>query len=95
MSVVTVSVVVRGRVQAVGFRWFTRDAATARGVTGWVRNRMDGTVEALLHGDQDAVDDVIDALRSGPRGAHVTDLTREDSPERDVPLSGFEIRRSE
>lgn len=60
-----------GRVQGVGFRWFTRDTATREGVTGWVRNLADGRVEALVEGEQDAVTRVERALRSGPRGGRV------------------------
>jgi acylphosphatase len=63
--------VVRGRVQGVGFRYFTQEAALREGVTGWVRNLPDGQVEALVEGDAEAVTRVERALRSGPRGARV------------------------
>ena len=63
--------VVSGRVQGVGFRYFTQDTALREGVTGWVRNLPDGRVEALLEGDADAVTRVERALRKGPRGARV------------------------
>ncbi|HLG59353.1 MAG TPA: acylphosphatase [Vicinamibacterales bacterium] len=63
--------VVSGRVQGVGFRYFTHDAALREGVTGWVRNLPGGQVEALVEGDAEAVTRVERALRSGPRGAHV------------------------
>ena len=49
---------IRGRVQAVGFRFFLRDAASREGVHGWVRNAADGGVEALVEGDAEAVDRV-------------------------------------
>jgi acylphosphatase len=62
---------VSGRVQGVGFRWFTRDAATREGVGGWVRNLPDGRVEALVEGELDAVERVERAMRQGPRGARV------------------------
>ncbi|MBM3821106.1 MAG: acylphosphatase [Acidimicrobiia bacterium] len=62
---------VSGRVQGVGFRWFTRDAAVREGVTGWVHNLPDGRVEAFVEGDADAVDRVERALRRGPGGARV------------------------
>ena len=71
-------VVVSGRVQGVGFRWFTHDAATREGVTGWVRNLLDGRVEALLEGETDAVVRVERAMRSGPRGAHVERVEVDD-----------------
>jgi acylphosphatase len=63
--------VVSGRVQGVGFRYFTQDVALREGVTGWVRNRPDGSVEALVEGDADAVRRLEVAIRSGPRGARV------------------------
>ena len=64
-------VVVRGRVQGVGFRVSLASRAQARGVGGWVRNRADGTVEAVLEGDVAAVDAVVAWCREGPRGARV------------------------
>ena len=63
--------VVSGRVQGVGFRYFTQDTARREGVTGWVRNLPDGRVEALAEGDADAVMRLERALRIGPRGARV------------------------
>ena len=62
---------ISGRVQGVGFRWFTHDVAERAGVTGWVRNLPDGRVEAWVEGDEEAVTRVEAALRSGPRGARV------------------------
>lgn len=66
--------VISGRVQGVGFRWFTQDAASREGATGWVRNLPDGRVEALVEGEAEAVTRVERALRSGPRGARVEDV---------------------
>ena len=63
--------VVSGRVQGVGFRYFTQDTARREGVTGWVRNLPDGRVEALAEGDADAVTRLERALRTGPHGARV------------------------
>jgi len=63
--------VISGRVQGVGFRWFTKDAAVREGVTGWVRNLPDGRVEALVEGDEDAVTRVERQLHQGPPGARV------------------------
>jgi acylphosphatase len=63
--------VISGRVQGVGFRWFTRDVAVREGVTGWVRNLPDGRVEAVIEGDSDAVTRVEQLLRRGPPGARV------------------------
>jgi acylphosphatase len=66
--------VVSGRVQGVGFRYFTQDVARREGVTGWVRNLPNGQVEALVEGDAEAVTRVERALRTGPRGARVDAL---------------------
>ena len=62
---------ISGRVQGVGFRWFTQDAAALEGVTGWVRNLPDGSVEALVEGEEESVTRVERKLRTGPRGARV------------------------
>ncbi len=69
-----VHVVIRGRVQGVSFRAWTRHQAQLRGIEGWVRNRRDGAVEALLSGREDAVEAMLDACREGPRTGHVEDV---------------------
>lgn len=75
----TVHAVIRGRVQGVWYRSWTVQEATRRGLSGWVRNRMDGTVEALFHGPGADVDDMLAACRQGPPAAWVetiiTDIT--------------------
>ncbi|GAA5154212.1 acylphosphatase [Microbacterium pseudoresistens] len=87
----SVHVIVRGRVQGVGFRWFTRDAAETAGIAGWVRNRRDGTVEAELHGDDQAVSTVLNRLSEGPEWSNVDDLAVTDAEP--APLyAGFDIR---
>ncbi|CAM3455168.1 acylphosphatase [Occultella aeris] len=63
--------VVRGRVQGVGFRYRCVRAATTAGVTGWVRNRTDGSVEAHVEGSPDAVEQVLTWARTGPEHARV------------------------
>ena len=63
--------VISGRVQGVGFRYFTQEVAAREGVTGWVRNLPDGRVEAYVEGENDAVTRVERAIRQGPRGASV------------------------
>lgn len=69
---------VSGRVQAVGFREFVRREATARAITGWVRNSDDGrSVELVAEGDQPALDALLAALRAGPRFARVEDVAAE------------------
>jgi acylphosphatase len=77
-------------VQGVGFRWFVRDAADAHGVTGWVRNRRDGTVEAELHGPDAAVQAVLDAIARGPQGSRVDEVALSDTASASAPA--FEIR---
>jgi acylphosphatase len=79
--------VIRGRVQGVGYRMAMTDAAVALGVTGWVRNRRDGTVEALVQGDDAAVERLLAWCRRGPPGARVTAITtlaRDVDPAMDV-----------
>jgi acylphosphatase len=65
---------IRGRVQGVGFRYYMTHEARERGVTGWVRNRADGTVEAIVKGTREAVDGLVEWARRGPPSAHVTDV---------------------
>jgi acylphosphatase len=67
-------VAVRGRVQGVGFRWFVRETARTLGLSGWVRNRPDGSVEVAASGESHAVDLLLAALHRGPPGASVANL---------------------
>lgn len=71
MSRVVTHVIVRGRVQGVGFRAFVEREALKRGVEGWVRNRKDRTVEAVFAGLSQTVDDLIEVCRRGPINARV------------------------
>ena len=78
-----------GRVQGVFFRAWTRDEARRGGVSGWVRNCSDGSVEAHLQGELSAVRWLIDKMAYGPAGARVDDVAVHDAePE---GLSGFEV----
>ena len=70
-------VTVRGRVQGVGYRAFVDHEARARGLEGWVRNRRDGSVEALFAGAEDVVSAMIAACRRGPSPARVEAVTEE------------------
>lgn len=88
----SVRAITRGRVQGVGFRWFTQDAASTHGVTGWVRNRRDGTLEAELHGADADVQAVLCTLKQGPAGAQVDEVTVTDVPASTPASRGFEIR---
>jgi acylphosphatase len=65
---------VHGRVQGVGFRAWTEGEAMSRDLSGWVRNRRDGTVEAVLRGEAEAVDEMLALLRRGPRSAYVSGI---------------------
>ena len=76
---VTRHAIVRGRVQGVGFREYLRREAERLGVTGWVRNRGDGTVEAMVHGSPDDVAQVLNWMRRGPPAARVTDVQASDA----------------
>ena len=64
--------IVEGRVQGVGFRAFVERNAWQLGVTGWVRNRWDGTVELTAEGDRAALDQLLGAIRRGPQASRVT-----------------------
>jgi acylphosphatase len=70
--------VIRGRVQGVGFRFYMRAEAVRLGVAGWVRNRSDGSVEALVQGEEGSVDRLIAWTRRGPSSAKVTDVEIEE-----------------
>jgi acylphosphatase len=84
------NVVVHGRVQGVGFRFAIARAAESRGVAGWVRNRPDGTVEAVFEGEPDAVESLVRLSADGPRGAAVERV--EVSGGEAEGLATFEIR---
>jgi acylphosphatase len=82
--------VIRGRVQGVFFRDTVRNAAEREGVSGWVRNNRDGTVEAVFEGDARAVGQLVALAREGPPGARVEDVEVIDEPEEGV--EGFRVR---
>ncbi len=65
---------VHGRVQGVSFRYYTQRCATDLGLTGFVRNRWDGSVEVVAEGRQARLDELLSFLRAGPRGAFVTEV---------------------
>jgi acylphosphatase len=85
-----VNAVISGKVQGVWFRAWTMEQAQKRGLAGWVRNRNDGTVEALFAGPADKVDDMLQACRQGPPLAKVAGVavTPASFPHND----GFEQR---
>jgi acylphosphatase len=67
-------VVVAGRVQGVGFRWSAQREAQRLGVTGWVRNRPDGSVETVIEGPEPAVESMVRWLHRGPSSAAITSI---------------------
>jgi acylphosphatase len=83
--------IVTGRVQGVGYRDWVVEMAERLGLTGWVRNRVDGSVEAVIVGDDAAVGRMIDACRRGPRLARV-DAVDVDPLDLDVLPEGFARR---
>lgn len=83
---------ISGRVQGVGFRYSMSAEAERLGVTGWVRNRRDGSVEAVVDGDLDALEAILAWARSGPRGARVTDVQVTEVQE---SFEEFELRPTE
>jgi acylphosphatase len=81
---------IRGRVQGVFFRAEARARAESLGVSGWVRNTADGSVEALFEGDPERVDSMLEWCRRGPGGARVDEVeVAEEPPRGDV--SGFSV----
>ena len=83
-------VTITGRVQGVGYRAWTSDEARSRELRGWVRNRRDGSVEAVFAGDTKTVDAMIEACRIGPSMARVTTVIAKDASEAELGLRGAE-----
>jgi acylphosphatase len=81
---------IHGRVQGVGYRAFVSDQAMHLGLAGWTRNRSDGTVEALVAGQAEAVERLIATLRNGPPGARVTRIDETDATQ--AALEGSDRR---
>ena len=87
----TVRVRISGRVQGVWFRGWTREIAESLQLNGWVRNRRDGTVEALFSGEVGAVDDMLRRCESGPPAAQVVQMDSQALDEEPIS-TGFRIR---
>ena len=91
-DITTLRLRIEGSVQAVGFRYFAMGEARRLGIAGWIRNRSDGTVEALASGSTKAVEEFVAICMRGPPGARVTNL---DLHQADPPAEpGFHRRPS-
>ena len=88
----TVHVRITGRVQGVSYRAWTEDAAAELGLRGWVRNRRDGSVEAVFSGSDAAVADMLARCKSGPSAARVDGVAVSERPAGDDLPKGFDFR---
>ena len=88
-----VRLVVSGRVQGVGFRWFVREAARQHRLAGWVRNRPDGSVELEASGDDGAFRQFVEEIREGPPGARVDEIRELSSNQTEMLPQPFTIIR--
>ncbi len=92
MREIAYSIRVTGHVQGVAYRAWARAEALSRSLRGWVKNRDDGSVEALVAGPEEQVKAIVAAMSEGPGAAQVTDVWTEVADPSAVP-EGFEIRR--
>ena len=83
---------ITGRVQGVGFRYSMQSEAARLSVRGWVRNRRDGSVEALLQGQDEAVEALTAWARQGPPGARVSEVRVLPADDAGPAQAGFELR---
>ncbi len=89
MSITALHVIVEGRVQGVGFRAYVEREAKTRSLKGWVRNRSDGSVEAVFMGNEEEVQSMIVACHRGPRMSLVRNVKSEQHPPGD--WRGFDV----
>jgi acylphosphatase len=89
----TVHVLIHGRVQGVGFRAWTHHQAELHGLSGWVRNRRDGAVEAVFSGPDELLETMLRACEQGPRGAAVerVEVLHADNPATGGEGDGFRV----
>ncbi|HRF10138.1 MAG TPA: acylphosphatase [Xanthobacteraceae bacterium] len=83
-----VHLLINGNVQGVGYRAFVASQAEALELEGWVRNRQDGSVEAVLGGDAEDIEEMIDSCRKGPAACSVSDIVQSDTNEDMLALRG-------
>lgn len=93
-TVITRHLRITGRVQGVGYRWSMAQQAQALGITGWVRNRRDGSVEALVCGASDGVQALIEWAQRGPALARVERVEAKEALGAVEVLDGFEQRET-
>ena len=89
-----IHLLVTGRVQGVGFRWFVRERARRWGLTGWVRNRQDGSVELVARGAPESIDGLRRDVTAGPPGASVERVADLELPPDVTYDDPFTIRRN-
>jgi len=92
MNDVRAHIVIMGRVQGVGFRYFAISWAERLGLTGFVRNNYDGSVETEVEGDRSAVEEYIAQMKLGPRWSRVTDVRIEYKPYEGI-YKDFDVTR--
>ena len=94
MTEAAIHVIIHGRVQGVGYRAWTEHKAKLRGLSGWVRNRRDGTVEAVFAGPADAVEAMVADCNRGPRGSAVERVAQREAEPDEQPQAGtgFAVR---
>lgn len=89
----TKHLLIYGKVQNVGFRYWVNQKATAIGISGFIRNRLDGTVEAVISGDEEHVKGILHDCHQGPNAAEVDEIIVYDIEE-DYPSTGFSISKT-
>jgi len=87
-----VHIYIKGDVTGVGFRAWTKIQAKIIGVTGWIRNKEEGFIEAQIQGDEDKVNQIIELIKKGPPISHVSDIQLFWQEPKEI-FDGFEIRK--
>jgi len=87
-----VRIILKGRVQMVGFRYYAARNAMRLGIKGYVRNLPSGELEVAAEGEDDRMDEFIAAVKKGPSAAEVRDFDEDDNPRFDEEFDDFSIR---
>lgn len=90
---IVLHIIVRGRVQGVGFRWFVRERARELGLGGWIRNNPDGSVEVVASGPDESLTRFLEEVRRGPPGARVSRLDEVPTAPTPAVTDSFQIVR--